>query len=411
MILRAEADHYRTLLLAQPQVLVTWPAGSDQPEIIGDTAIAVANALPERVLAFGTWLEPAAAQRLERAVDALRNEGRAFVMTLSSSAGRALEAEGRAVAGRAVLRLRDVGGIESELMDLASRHDRLASDVDVMTSLLNALPNPVWARDQNDRLIFVNSAYARAVDAEDPADAVKRDLQLLNRATLDSFTRARGAGETFTARVPAIVGGERRIFDVVDAPTGAGSAGMAIDATEMESMRADLARRIDAHRRVLDQLATGVAIFDGERKLNFYNTAFRLLFELDAATLDQSPTDSAILDALRASRKLPEEPDFKQWKRELHEAYHGIETKERLWHLPDGRTLRVVTAPNPEGGVTYLYDDVTERLDMHRRYDALIKVQRETLDHLAEAVAVFGPDGRVRLHNPAFQRLGASTAR
>ncbi len=76
-----------------------------------------------------------------------------------------------------------------------------------------------------------------------------------------------------------------------------------------------------------------------------------------------------------------------------------------MWHLPDGRTLRVVTAPNPEGGVTYLYDDVTERLDMHRRYDALIKVQSETLDHLAEAVAVFGSDGRVRLHNPAFQRM------
>ena len=42
---------------------------------------------------------------------------------------------------------------------------------------------------------------------------------------------------------------------------------------------------------------------------------------------------------------------------------------------------------------------------MHRRYDALIKVQSETLDHLAEAVAVFGSDGRARLHNPAFARM------
>jgi signal transduction histidine kinase len=55
--------------------------------------------------------------------------------------------------------------------------------------------------------------------------------------------------------------------------------------------------------------------------------------------------------------------------------------------------------------VTYLFHDVTERLDMVRRYDALIKVQSETLDHLAEAVAVFASDGRVRLHNPAFARM------
>jgi signal transduction histidine kinase len=112
-----------------------------------------------------------------------------------------------------------------------------------------------------------------------------------------------------------------------------------------------------------------------------------------------------VLDTLRTARKLPEEQDFRLWKQQLYEAYRAVEPKEHMWHLPDGRTLRVVTTPNPEGGVTYLYDDVTERLAMHRRYDALIKVQSETLDHLAEAVAVFGSDGRVRLHNPAFQRM------
>ena len=76
-----------------------------------------------------------------------------------------------------------------------------------------------------------------------------------------------------------------------------------------------------------------------------------------------------------------------------------------MWHLPDGRTLRVVTTPNPEGGVTYLFDDVTERLDLERRFDALIRVQGETLDNLAEAVAVFASDGRLRLHNPAFAQM------
>jgi signal transduction histidine kinase len=155
----------------------------------------------------------------------------------------------------------------------------------------------------------------------------------------------------------------------------------------------------------LDQLATGVAIFNVDRKLAFYNAAFRSLFELDAGFLDQTPTDSTVLDRLRALHKLPEQQDFRQWKHQLYEAYRAVEPKEHMWHLPDGRALRVVTTPNPEGGVTYIYEDVTESLELHRRYDALIKVQSETLDHLAEAVAVFGSDGRARLHNPAFQRM------
>ena len=67
--------------------------------------------------------------------------------------------------------------------------------------------------------------------------------------------------------------------------------------------------------------------------------------------------------------------------------------------------MRVVTTPNPDGGVTYLFHDVTERLDLERRFEELIRVQGETLDNLAEGVAVFGSDGRLRLHNAAFARM------
>jgi len=403
--LQAEVDRLKTLLLSEPQVLVAWAAATDEADILGDTSIILSTGVPERVLAFGTWLEPAAAQRMEHAVDILRSEGRGFVMTLTTTGGRPIEAEGRAVGGRAVLRLRNVSGIENELIDLAARHDRLSSDVETMKALLDSLPAPVWARDETGRLVFVNSAYARAVEAKDSTDAVAREMELLDRAARDELKRVRSTSAPYSGRLPAIAAGQRRIFDVVDAPSGAGSAGMAIDRTEVETMRAELARMIEAHRRVLDQLATGVSIYNVDRKLIFYNTAFRSLFDLNAALLDQTPTDSAVLDALRTGRKLPEEQDYRQWKAQLYEAYRSVEPKEHMWHLPDGRTLRVVTTPNPEGGVTYLYDDVTERLALHRRYDALIKVQSETLDHLAEAVAVFGSDGRVRLHNPAFQRM------
>jgi signal transduction histidine kinase len=403
--LQAEADRLKTLLLSEPQILVTWAAASEQPDITGETSIVAPGATAERVLAFGTWLEPAAARRLEQAVDTLRVHGRGFVMTLTTRAARPVQAEGRAIGGRAVLRLCDVSGIEQELLDLAARHDQLLADVETLRALLDSLPAPAWVRDNAGQLTFVNSAYARAVEAQNPDDAVARRLELLEQTVRAEMARARTAAGTYTGRLPAIVAGGRRIFEVIDAPGTIGSSGIAIDRTEVEVMRAELARMVEAHRRVLDQLATGVAVFNVDRKLTFYNAAFRSLFELDAGFLDQSPTDAAVLEILRGKRKLPEEQDFRLWKQQLYEAYRAVEAKEHTWHLPDGRTLRVVTTPNPEGGVTYLYDDVTERLDMYRRYDALIKVQRETLDHLAEAVTVFGSDGRVRLHNPAFQRM------
>ncbi len=58
-----------------------------------------------------------------------------------------------------------------------------------------------------------------------------------------------------------------------------------------------------------------------------------------------------------------------------------------------------------EAGVTYLYENVTERLGLESRYNALIEVQRETLDTLQEGVAVFAPSGRLRLYNRAFATI------
>jgi signal transduction histidine kinase len=403
--LKAERDRCNAMLLSEPQILVSWAAADIEPDILGDTALVTAAPMPQRVLAFGTWLDPEKAQAMEHALDALRARGESFSMPLMTTAGRAVEADGRAIGGRAVLRLREVTGLKRELAEVNARHEKLVNDVESLRMLIDAMPAPVWVRDVAGQLVFANPAYVQAVEVKDQAEALARGLELLNRPAREEASRARAAGQPYAGRVPAIVAGSRRTFDVLDVPTRKGSAGIGIDATEAEAMRAEVERLSESHRRTLDQLTTGVAIFAADRRLTFYNAAYRQLWELDGSFLDQGPTDSAVLDQLRAARLLPEEQDFRVWKSALHEAYRSTEAREQLWHLPDGRTLRVVTTPNPQGGVTYLFDDVTERLDMVRRYDALIRVQGETLDNLAEAVAVFGSDGRVRLHNPAFARM------
>ncbi len=402
--LRSDLDRANALLFSEPQVMVDWPAGSDEPRIDGDPGI-VGVATPHRVLAFGSWLEAGKALAMERAVENLRSRGEGFSLTLTTLHGHPIEVQGRAIGGRAVLRLKDANGVKRNLVELLSRHESLLSEVASLRALIENLPSPVWTRDVAGQLTFANAAYARAVEAKTSADAVTRRLELLDSPARDNILRALAANGAYAGRLPAVVAGSRRTFDVLDFRTETGSAGIGLDATEAETMRVALARMVDAHRRTLDQLSTGVAMFDADHRLTFYNAAYRALWDLDAAYLDQGPTDSAVIEALRSARKLPEEQDFRQWKAQLHEAYRAVEATEYTWHLPDGRTLRVVTTPNPDGGVTYLFHDVTERLDLDRRFEEMIRVQGETLDNLAEGVAVFASDGRLRLHNAAFARM------
>ena len=357
------------------------------------------------MLAFGTWLEAGKAVAMEQAVEALRNRGEGFSLTLTTLSGQPIEAQGRAVGGRAVLRLKDASGVKRGLADLLSRHQSLLAEVASLRTLAEALPSPLWTRNAEGELTFVNAAYVRAVEAQDTADAIGRRLELLDSTSRETIARERGTSGNYSGRLPAVAAGARRTFDVFDLRTPSGSAGTGIDATEAETMRIALARLVDAHRRTLDLLSAGVAMFDGERRLTFYNAAYRALWDLDPAFLDQNPTDLSVIDQLRTAEKLPQEQDFRVWKAELHEAYRAVEPKEYTWHLPDNRTLHVVTTPNPDGGVTYLFHDVTERLGLERRFEELIRFQGETLDNLAEGVAVFSRDGRIRLHNPAFAKM------
>jgi hypothetical protein len=111
IVLRARVDRANALLQSEPQVVVAWSTTDDEPEIIGDPSLVTDLAAPDHVLVFGRWLEPAQARVIEDAVEALRAHGVGFAMTLTTQADRLIEAEGQAIGGRAVLRLRNVSGI------------------------------------------------------------------------------------------------------------------------------------------------------------------------------------------------------------------------------------------------------------------------------------------------------------
>jgi signal transduction histidine kinase len=402
--LDGEIDRLYGLLLAEPQIIVVWSRGA-APEVIGDPVTIAPEIAPERLMSFAAWLRPEQARLLDSAVDRLLTRGEGFSILLTTVAGRQVSADGRAIGGSATLRLHDVSGFEREIAELTCRLQRQQAESDAQRALLEALPSPVWMRDPVGRLTFVNPAFARAVGAADPMHAVANGCELLDMSTRGEIERPRARGSAYSARAAINVAGTRRVFAVFETQTPCGSAGICQDVTELEALRSDFASTVEAHRRTLDQLSTAVAIFGPNHNLAFYNSAYLALWEIDAAFLDRHPADSAVIDRLRAARRLPEQQDFRAWKAQLHRAYRAREPATYEWHLPDQRTLRVVTTPNPDGGVTYLFDNVTERLNLERRFDALIRVQGETLDNLTEAVALFGSDGRVRLYNPVFEKM------
>ncbi|KQP42974.1 PAS domain-containing sensor histidine kinase [Methylobacterium sp. Leaf104] len=410
--LRESHDRAEMLLNAERQVLVTW-SGRGAPAIEGDVGLIDGRRSPGDadlgVPAFETWLHAVDADALNTAVEALRARGAGFRLSLRTQSGRFIDAHGQALSGRAILRLRETTDEKRELIDLRLTLHEAKRGLSALGSLLDAIPQPVWRRNRDGVLAWVNLAYVAAVEAGTRERALEGGVELLDRQARELIARDEAArptaGGRAAHRLSAVVAGGRRTLDVTESAIETGRVGIAVDVSELESVRADLQRQMDANVRTLDQLPTAVAMFDARQRLIFHNAAYRQLWDLDPAFLDGRPLDGEILDRLRAARKLPEQADFKSWKADVLAAYRAVEANEAWWYLPDGRSLRVVADPNPQGGLTYLFDDVSENMKLESRYNALMRVQAETLDTLKEPVAVFGADGRLTFANRAFATL------
>jgi signal transduction histidine kinase len=402
---RAELARANLFLASEPQIVVAWDRPDAEPRVEGDINLVTDLPTPRRVLAFGAWLEPLLAEKAEEGVEALLGRGEAFSMSAAGLNGRHFEIVGRAVAGNAVMRIRDISGDRLQLVQLNDKYARDVATLRSLRGLLDFTPNPAWTRDREGGVDWTSRAYAEAVEAEDGNDAAARGIELFEPSLLREAQDARVRDGVWRGRAPAVVAGERRMFEVFEVATPDGTAGIAFDLSESQTLRADMDRHVGAYKGLLDQLSTAVAIFDHAKRLVFFNAAYRQIWSLDLPFLERQPTDGEILDRLRAKRQLPEQADFRTWKAQTLSAYQALEPIETVWHLPDGRALRVVISPNPQGGVTYLFDDNTQSFALASQLNALTRVQGETLDALKEGVAVFGADGRLKLINPAFAAL------
>ena len=403
-------SRYQALIADKNRRIVIWDERDSQPEILGQLPVETgAPGSPADFLAFGRWLKSQSAGEIDRAIDALRSQARTFDLVVETQREEVLEVQGRVSGGRAFVRFVALNNLRAELAELKIERERLATSISLFQKLMDSIDMPVWQRDRDGNLAWVNEAYGEAVEAASPAQAVEEAREILSTVAREKIRATATHDSPFHDKISTVVKGARAFYDVVDVRMPGGTAGMAVDVTETETVREELRRTIRAHAETLNHLATPVAIFDGSRRLQFYNQAFVRLWELDIAFLESAPDNSEILDRLRSAHKLPEQLSWKSWKENALSVYQALDTQTDLWHLPNGQILRVIATAHPQGGATWVFENLTEQVDLETRYNTLQQVQGETIDHLAEGVAVFGPDGRIKLSNPAFRALWAVT--
>lgn len=309
--------------------------------------------------------------------------------------------------GAALVWVFDFSESESELARLREESARAQGDFAALVGLIEAAPMPMWFRGPDARLRLVNAAYVEAVGAASAAEAVERQLELVE--TVDGLSAAQIALQSADQKLPverivaATVGGARRSLRVSDLPLGReGIAGYAIDIEDMEELGREFRAFREAQRSILDQLSVGVAQFDARRRLTFANQPFRRIFGVSSGSVSAGLDFERFLSDARDAGKTPEVRDFPDWRREHAGWFSAGAPREEAWPLADKTHLRVVANPMPDGGLVLVAEDRTEQLALSATRDTLLRTRTATFDSLFEALAVFAPDGHLQVWNRSF---------
>jgi len=287
------------------------------------------------------------------------------------------------------------------------RIDKPAAEPQVdFCAALDMLPLPVWVRNKHLVLTWANRAFLSATDSPTLREALLKDASL-DRSERDLARAVSEGHDVVGTKRYAVIRGERRALslDFKRLPDRS-IAGYALDTTTLARAEARLQLNVDAFGAVLNTLETAVAIFGVDQRMIAYNSAYTRMWKLPEAWLDANPSLNDVLDRLREMRLLPEQRNFAAWKQEHLAQFDDAEQHVLdTWHLPTGISVDVRTVPYLLGGTVYLFRDISERLQNEANHQLVMHTQRALLDTLDEALALFGPDGRLRLHNDAFTRL------
>ncbi len=408
------------LLSSAPGACMGWTI--DGTEVRSEGVSAVFGFQSGSVASFDALmqhLEDVSESRLRDSVAKLRADGAAFGTDLDHADGQHIvHAEGSTMRDPSggvlghVVWFRDVSRNRGRYKTLQSDFETSARDLQRFTELVDGLPIPMWRRGPDLRLRWCNEAYAAMFESDRDALIGQGGRELVSghdpEQAVRLAERAQTSGELQMEQRFFVVGGERRAFDVIEAPSGESGAivGIARDVTDRENARAELVRHLDAHIEVLQNVNTAIAIFGPDKLLQVYNRAYADLWQIDEDWLDAEPHYAEVLEMQRDNRRLPEQADFTAYKRSRLELFSTIiDPYEELMHLPDGTALRLSITPHPFGGLVFMYEDVTNQLDLERAHRTLIAVQQASLDNLYEGVAVYGSDGKLQLYNPAFAKI------
>ncbi len=249
--------------------------------------------------------------------------------------------------------------------DNAPRSSNYKMDVSELDKILDSLPIYVWQKNRNLQITYCNDSYAKALEAS-------KDYVISNNMRETPFTK------------------------------DGKSIGCAIDITDKEALEINFRNYQKHTEEVLNNISVPVAIFDANTILVFANQAIIRMFSVAEEDVYRNYKFSDIMNYLLSRDSIIASEDILKYKAKATELFREvIEPHCTTLHLTNGDIVSVTVTPNHGGGLVFMFEDITDRVDLERKVNSVSSIYNKTLDAFSEGVIILGSDSKIKIANKA----------
>ncbi len=262
-----------------------------------------------------------------------------------------------------------------------------------LLDVLNLPPESVYQDASFDDLLMV-PALRGEYGPGDPVEQVAQRRAMALQFKAHRFERARPNGRTHLVEGRPMQADGRTVGFVTSYT----------DITENKQRESALAEKTALLQTLVDNLPSGVTVFDKDLKLVMVNAQAKHLLGFTPEVLEQRP-DFEGLARWNAERGEYGDVDIEQFMADLMvkvatPVAHRLERTR-----PNGTVIELRGAPMPHGGFVTIYSDITEQKGIERELRQQSEVFQTLVDNIPGGVTLFGADQRLLVFNKEYARL------
>lgn len=254
--------------------------------------------------------------------------------------GRSIIDDSNNVVG-VLLWIRNISDYRIKTNELELENNKLVQEVENYKDIFNSLPYPILKYNEHRKVKFYNLFYDKYIS----------DSQKL--AITDGTYNSKSTKHIITCK------NERKIFDFIKIPIQ-NSDEMVVygkDISEVEKLHTQLDNHSMSQKNLLEGLTIGIAIYDKNRILTFYNNSFVKIFQFDPKFLASYPDYEKVMLHLY-EKKLLKGSDSKKIISQANELFKQLfGSYNDTMHLTNGKELRVLVVSYASQGLLFSYKE------------------------------------------------------